>query len=303
MSHNARIRAPGLWIAGTLLPGEMELFDAAQFKAVNGDDGGTWSPANKIIFGGAGLEVTGPFAAGAVGTMVMPTGGSLSLTGNAFIALANGTHLDLNSGAILNVNSGADIEVESGGEITVKSGGFINLAGGASIEAFSGAMVRIGNGASLTLLGLATIDSSGATLNGTLTQAAAVTQTGMVTRSGAGGRTRIRTSVLLANQLNNISVATDLAFYVQSDNLARTHTLLVTSAPVPQAGERLTVNVKNTGSAAVIFKSEGSANLTCTTTGSVVVTFVFDGALWRMAGGCVNDAGGLPGTIVFGVDA
>jgi hypothetical protein len=47
-----------MWVTGPLLSSEMEGFDSRLYKAINGDDGGTWAPTDKIILGGAGLKCT-----------------------------------------------------------------------------------------------------------------------------------------------------------------------------------------------------------------------------------------------------
>jgi hypothetical protein len=55
MSHNAYVRVAGTWnTMSDLHASEMALFDLAQFKALNADDGGTWAPAAIITIGGAG---------------------------------------------------------------------------------------------------------------------------------------------------------------------------------------------------------------------------------------------------------
>ncbi|MEI9950614.1 MAG: hypothetical protein WDO74_16960 [Pseudomonadota bacterium] len=63
MAHNTRIR-PNLaaWTPfSAVLPSEFAAFDESQFHSINGDEGGLWLPSSKIILGGAGLDVTGPF--------------------------------------------------------------------------------------------------------------------------------------------------------------------------------------------------------------------------------------------------
>lgn len=61
MPHFVRIRPAGLWTIGSVLqPEELELFDANQSKALNGDEGGVWAPSALLELGGAGLKVTGP---------------------------------------------------------------------------------------------------------------------------------------------------------------------------------------------------------------------------------------------------
>lgn len=51
MAHNSLRRASGTWI-GVATPQDFEYFDTAQFKSLNGDDGGTWNPSAWIMLGG-----------------------------------------------------------------------------------------------------------------------------------------------------------------------------------------------------------------------------------------------------------
>lgn len=64
MAHNGYIRAGAIWVTGTTVLGsEWNKFDVAQFKSINGDDGGTWNPATPIVIGGQGIN---PIIAGGV---------------------------------------------------------------------------------------------------------------------------------------------------------------------------------------------------------------------------------------------
>lgn len=55
-----RLRAPGLWVTGSVLSAaELETLDDHQSKAIDGYAGGTWAPTSEIVLGGAGLHVTG----------------------------------------------------------------------------------------------------------------------------------------------------------------------------------------------------------------------------------------------------
>ena len=62
--HFQYVRPGGLWGLFTLLTSAaMQLIDQQLFKAINGDDGGTWAPTSVITLGGAGVHVTGPLVA------------------------------------------------------------------------------------------------------------------------------------------------------------------------------------------------------------------------------------------------
>jgi len=63
MAHFIRVRPLGLWVDGDVLQAsEMELFDAQLSKAINGDEGGVYTPSAAIEIGGIhGLKLTGVF--------------------------------------------------------------------------------------------------------------------------------------------------------------------------------------------------------------------------------------------------
>ncbi len=68
MAHNSRIRADlAAWANGSaVLNTDYDTLDQAQFESINGDKGGIWVPANKIILSGAlgaSLELQMPFKA------------------------------------------------------------------------------------------------------------------------------------------------------------------------------------------------------------------------------------------------
>lgn len=286
MAHNSRIRAGGLWVSGgSVDPAEFEAFDQAQFEAINGDDGGTWAPAAVITIGGSGLTVTGSFDASDLGTLVMPTGGSLALTGNSFITLATGTHLDVNSGGVLNVETGGAIEIESGGSMTVKAAasftlaassvgafnGSVTMASGAQIQVQSGAQIQVNSGA--TLQGV-----SGCILGGTWTQ------TAKLIKSGSGGRTQWRETTLTPDASQSFSVSSDTIYYVHTIGTSVTLTANIASATIPTAGERITGHITNTGGGNVIVKGEGSVTMTLTFgagAGDGRFVIEFDGTKWR----------------------
>lgn len=68
MGHNAFVRGgvgSGLWSNVAVVHGYMEQLDQYCQQALNGDLGGTWAPASRIVIGGQGLEVAGIFQADA----------------------------------------------------------------------------------------------------------------------------------------------------------------------------------------------------------------------------------------------
>jgi hypothetical protein len=72
-----------------MLSGEMAAFDASQFKAINGDQGGSWSPTSAIVLGGQGVQI-----GGTVG---------LAILGGAFLGVSNGATANFYTGSALNI--------------------------------------------------------------------------------------------------------------------------------------------------------------------------------------------------------
>jgi len=84
MSHFAYVRALGIWNpTQVVLHQELQSFDQQLFKAINGDDGGTWAPGAFITIGGAGLQVTTNFLIADTGTFEVDCG-ALFLQGGLF---------------------------------------------------------------------------------------------------------------------------------------------------------------------------------------------------------------------------
>lgn len=129
MAHFPRVRAPGTWIVGTLLPAELEQIDAQLFKAANFDDGGTWAPAAAVVVGGAGIRVTS--------TLDVPAGGFVNF--DADEVNLTGNLLDIAAPTVFRSN--ADPTVDSGCAWTFSSGSSATVASGATLTAASGAVV------------------------------------------------------------------------------------------------------------------------------------------------------------------
>ncbi|MDB4945875.1 MAG: hypothetical protein JWP97_5409 [Labilithrix sp.] len=93
MSHLARVQPDATWVRGYITTGaDLKALDQNTFVAVNGDDGGTWSPAASIYIGGAGLVLAGPSI-----LSNSPTGiASVTLDGvTSFLTFGRGTADDV----------------------------------------------------------------------------------------------------------------------------------------------------------------------------------------------------------------
>ncbi len=158
MSHNPRIRPPGLWVAVTVIdPDELETFDLRQFESINGDQGGTWAPATPIVIGGDGIHVAGRLEASAqvtisnqatfvTGSSLEMDGGSSALFGGTVsfedaVSFESGCTAELKSGATLDAKSGSTTTVESGATVTIDAGAVVEVA---SDVTFTGAIIRSG---------------------------------------------------------------------------------------------------------------------------------------------------------------
>jgi len=117
---------------------EWQLTIRQVFRALNGDEGGSWAPASFIVVGGSGFSLTGTGhqIAGSARLTVQNTG-EIRLN-NGSVLRADGTSGDIllkvsSSIAILEVESGAVFQVDTGGafdlfgQLTVKQAGAGNV--------------------------------------------------------------------------------------------------------------------------------------------------------------------------------
>jgi len=212
MSHNAYVREFGIWNPGVVFHGELQALDQTLFKAINGDDGGTWAPLIPIIIGGAGL--TSRF----VGTSFMQ----------------NGSVLHFNSGSTLTMDGGsqafisADLTLNSGSTLT--SFGTVTIASDALLEAAAGSTVRVsGNFETISAGGTSTFGAD-CFFNAFCDFEASVT-------FGAGGDVSFQGPTTFAGQANMGGGV------VMSNNLAMSGTGTVLWRVVPGAKEDHTYSV------------------------------------------------------------
>ena len=118
MAHFTRTRAEGLWVdLSTLLHGEMEDLDAKTEKAINGDEGGVWSPSTVIEIGGSGIKVTGAAVfTGGVTANTLTVSGATALQAGATIT---GGNLSVSQNASVQGNGTIDGDLAVGGTATV----------------------------------------------------------------------------------------------------------------------------------------------------------------------------------------
>ena len=151
MAHNAYVRPGGIWnLLSVLLSSEMATFDLRQYQSINGDLGGTWTPASVLIIGGAqGLRVTGPFVA-LDADITITSGRALTVNSGGTIAAQAGSISNFagtwNLSGAGHVQSGGTLTVDSGGAVSVASGGATMWASGSTLTTNTGSTANI-NGA------------------------------------------------------------------------------------------------------------------------------------------------------------
>lgn len=97
MAHNARTQPDATWTTGSYvtLASDWQSLDTKLFKAINGDQGGTWTPSSPLVLtGSAGgqLTVTGP--------TIVDWGGSLATSSSSRFSLSNTTWPKLSTGHV-----------------------------------------------------------------------------------------------------------------------------------------------------------------------------------------------------------
>lgn len=93
MAHNTYVKGTyAAWATGTAVSqGDFWKFDQNQYKAINGDEGGTWAPSSAIVIGGSGLQVSGTLSTTATGSVVF--NGAFSALGNTEIGASSANTL------------------------------------------------------------------------------------------------------------------------------------------------------------------------------------------------------------------
>jgi hypothetical protein len=94
MAHNAYLGGSlAAWAAATsVTPAMFWALDQAQFRSINGDQGGTWAPSSAITIGGSGLTLT-----------TLLTGTTASFSGNVTLGTNSGQTITVNG--ILNASA------------------------------------------------------------------------------------------------------------------------------------------------------------------------------------------------------
>lgn len=203
MAHNAYIRIGGVWNALTVLTSaEMAAFDLRQFQAVNGDLGGTWTPAAAIVIGApGGLSVTGPFVA---------ADADITITSGKKLTVNSGGEIDAKSTSTVNLKGTTNVTatgtmhvLTGGGKIVVDSGGALEVFGAAALTMKAGSQSVQETTAFLTLSGTTQLVSG--TIIGTGAAHVTLVSGDVLANAGATNLTGVQT---LAGTVNTIHGST-----------------------------------------------------------------------------------------------
>lgn len=292
MSHFGYTRAAGVWAPFTVArASELASLDAKTYKAINGDEGGTWAPSSPIWIGGQGVYMNGPLKAyGAVAFeptsfgVAVPAGASLVVDSAKVKATSpNGTHsltID-NAGAMPLGTWQWGSSAWAAGTVTIA--GDFNFGGMGVTLAIDCGHLLVKTGSTAAFAGPVTCVSgsafevaAGATadLNGTTSIG------GTTTITGAG---HVNNRVAIAPDADTTySVATVDEVIIESITAYRVYTLSNTGAADGSrvrfvGGDGLTANVArveaNAGALAANLKMETGSYAWC--------EFVFSGGAWH----------------------
>lgn len=175
MANIARIRDPGMWVAGSVvLPEEFEAIDVIRPWMINGAFGSTNAPTVQIELGGQGLRVSGPSRLDAITLGKTAATGTFTISDRSTLIVeggASGGLIRLDTGAVpgridldgsnteLRAKSGTLVRVQSGGQLKVEAGGAADWYGAATW--YTGASATIQTGVTWTFNAGSAVNCSG----------------------------------------------------------------------------------------------------------------------------------------------
>lgn len=252
MAHFSLIR-PGGWATltvdgGTTDPAlstfhtELETLDANLYKAVNGDEGGTWAPAAAVIINGAGLRVDGPLSLSNV------TLGAVF--GN--VVLTYGHSVTVNSGGHLEAQNGSASIIDGGSSWTFTDTATLALTGTSSLQASSTSTVLINGTCAFTATNATTYVAGSRVIHNGETASGTETRTGQTVLDGPLASVGLRDHTYSDANQNIDPGVYDVIFLPPHMVAARTYTcnLPANNAPCQctisrEAGTGFTFKIKN----------------------------------------------------------
>lgn len=168
MANIARIRDPGMWVAGSVvLPEEFEAIDEIRPWMINGADGSTNAPTVQIEIGGQGMRVSGPSRLDSITAATTAATGVVTISDNSRIDVLGGAVgglIKLGTGAVparIDLDgANSELRVKTGTLINVQAGGALDVRGAATW--YSGSTLTLNSGGTWTFNVGATVNSSAA---------------------------------------------------------------------------------------------------------------------------------------------
>lgn len=238
MAHFTRVKPLGWGTGEKLSSSNMNTLDTNVSKSINGDDGGTWAPTDKIIVQGNGVQIES--------SLTLPDGSSTLISGAATVIIKDTVStrcIDTATVAFedstqLQMKETSTIALTNTATITCASGTAINLSGTASMGFSGTATCTFATGTTLTC-------NSGSNINlhGTTTIAGTVNATSASTVKLQGRKALLRTRVTLSDTNQTVKVDAGDRFVLPAGPslpaAPRTITLDHSTVP-PNVGETMT---------------------------------------------------------------
>jgi len=145
MAHFTRTLSDATWINGYVPTGaNLDSLDGKTVKAINGDGGGSWSPATAITIGGAGVRMVGATLGMNAGNVLPAAGKKIRFGNNDYFKKAYAvSHMVALSDAIHQQDQRGDWRIST----LLSDSGVQSLRAGAKLRA----QVRVHDGAALYL--------------------------------------------------------------------------------------------------------------------------------------------------------
>ena len=265
------------------------LFDGREEDAIDGGEGGTYTPSAPIIIAGShGLKVTGRFET--TSTPAFLTGGFLTAGASQFggdvdlnagydfgVAFGSGFTIAgstvYNSGATITVNTGTTTQINSGAAWTFQN--TVTVNGSSAWTWSSTASATFATGTSLTVASGAALAINGAS-----------TLTAKMTASGVGRVTQRRVAAVNADH-NSYGIDDGDYFDIPTQSANHTYTINLSDAV---AGDTMTFSMASSATSVGTFgviliraadSTQIGPSLVKNTGGIVAMTIQFDGTKWQ----------------------
>lgn len=285
MSHNSYTRPT--WVSGTdLFAAEMADLDAKTFKAINGDDGGTWAPSSAITIGGAGLTarlVSSNYVD--AGTLGIISGSILSVDSASYVSISGSTIFS--NGSLTAIQSGAIWAFSGGSSVTFGSGSVCDSFGDTTFK--TGSQTVFDSGSSLSFGGSSAFAStSNVGFNGTLSLAGTAMGVSKKITASSTGRIVKRVTSIATTGVDSSAYGPANADTVVVLALTNTVNFTINDTDASNGDEMTFVNKSTTNTLIVKDPSLGTgiASLQDGTSGFRPYVVVYrEGGIWKLLHG------------------